>query len=82
MEIFDRLDRPILDLFPAFLKHLGEDLSTGHYVAYILKDGMWYYCSDSTVKAGIDELPEACLNGYVYYYKRTELVFYDVLDVD
>ena len=26
MEIFDRLDRPILDLFPAFLKHLGEDL--------------------------------------------------------
>ena len=28
------------------IKHLGASFSSGHYIAYVLKDDNWYSCND------------------------------------
>lgn len=52
----------------AFISHIGNQTSCGHYVAHILKDGRWAIFNDETV--ALSEHPPKDL-AYLYLYKRT-----------
>jgi len=51
----------------AFISHIGNNTSCGHYVAHILKDGRWAIFNDETV--ALSEHPPKDL-AYIYLYKR------------
>jgi ubiquitin carboxyl-terminal hydrolase 5/13 len=51
----------------AFISHIGNHTSCGHYVAHILKDGRWAIFNDETV--ALSEHPPKDL-AYIYLYKR------------
>lgn len=51
----------------AFISHIGNQPSCGHYVAHILKDGHWVIFNDETV--ALSEHPPKDL-AYLYLYKR------------
>jgi ubiquitin carboxyl-terminal hydrolase 5/13 len=51
----------------AFISHIGNNTSCGHYVAHILKDGRWVIFNDETV--ALSEHPPKDL-AYLYLYKR------------
>ena len=52
----------------AFISHIGNQPSCGHYVAHILKDGRWVIFNDETV--ALSEHPPKDL-AYLYLYKRS-----------
>ncbi|CAF4707752.1 unnamed protein product, partial [Rotaria magnacalcarata] len=52
----------------AFISHIGNNTSCGHYVAHIHKDGRWAIFNDETV--AMSEHPPKDL-AYLYLYKRT-----------
>jgi ubiquitin carboxyl-terminal hydrolase 5/13 len=51
----------------AFISHIGNHPSSGHYVAHILKDGRWVIFNDEIV--ALSENPPKDL-AYLYLYKR------------
>jgi ubiquitin carboxyl-terminal hydrolase 5/13 len=51
----------------AFISHIGNHPSCGHYVAHIFKDGRWVIFNDETV--AVSEHPPKDL-AYLYLYKR------------
>lgn len=51
----------------AFISHIGNHPSSGHYVAHILKDGRWVIFNDETV--ALSEHPPKDL-AYLYLYQR------------
>lgn len=51
----------------AFISHIGNQPSSGHYVAHILKDGRWCIFNDERVAAS--EHPPKDL-AYLYLYRR------------
>ncbi len=51
----------------AFISHIGNHPSSGHYVAHILKDGRWIIFNDEHV--ALSENPPKDL-AYLYLYKR------------
>lgn len=51
----------------AFISHIGNHPSCGHYVAHILKDGRWVIFNDEHV--ALSEHPPKDL-AYLYLYKR------------
>jgi len=51
----------------AFISHIGNHPSCGHYVSHILKDGRWVIFNDETV--ALSEHPPKDL-AYLYLYKR------------
>jgi len=51
----------------AFISHIGNHPSSGHYVAHILKDGRWVIFNDEHV--ALSENPPKDL-AYLYLYKR------------
>jgi len=51
----------------AFISHIGNHPSSGHYVAHILKDGRWVIFNDEHV--ALSEHPPKDL-AYLYLYKR------------
>ena len=51
----------------AFISHIGNQPSCGHYVSHILKDGHWVIFNDETV--ALSEHPPKDL-AYLYLYKR------------
>lgn len=51
----------------AFISHIGNHPSSGHYVAHILKDGRWVIFNDENV--ALSENPPKDL-AYLYLYKR------------
>jgi ubiquitin carboxyl-terminal hydrolase 5/13 len=51
----------------AFISHIGNNTSCGHYVAHILKDSRWVIFNDETV--ALSEHPPKDL-AYLYLYKR------------
>ena len=51
----------------AFISHIGNHPSSGHYVAHILKDGRWVIFNDEVV--ALSEKPPKDL-AYIYLYKR------------
>lgn len=54
-----------------FIQHLGSTLNGGHYVAYIRREGKWWYCSDSYVReAGQEAVEAARKNAYIFSYTR------------
>jgi hypothetical protein len=48
--------------------HSGS-MSGGHYVAYVLREGVWHYCSDSHVSI-ITEQEARRAQAYVLFYSR------------
>lgn len=51
----------------AFISHIGNHPSSGHYVSHILKDGRWVIFNDEVV--ALSEHPPKDL-AYLYLYKR------------
>lgn len=51
----------------AFISHIGNHPSSGHYVAHILKNGRWVIFNDENV--ALSEHPPKDL-AYLYLYKR------------
>ena len=51
----------------AFISHIGNQPSSGHYVAHILKDGRWVIFNDEHV--ALSENPPKDL-AYLYFYQR------------
>ena len=51
----------------AFISHIGNHPSSGHYVAHILKDGRWIIYNDEIV--ALSEHPPKDL-AYLYLYQR------------
>ena len=49
------------------IKHLGASVSSGHYIACVLKDDNWYSCNDSRVQK-IESLPEQCVDSYLLLF--------------
>lgn len=57
----------------AFLCHNGVGLRSGHYVAYIKKGDIWWYCSDSSVFQVTKEQAEnAMKQSYILHFSRGE----------
>lgn len=54
----------------AFISHLGQNTSCGHYVAHIKKDGRWVRFNDEKVDTS-DQPPSNI--GYIYFYARENL---------
>jgi ubiquitin carboxyl-terminal hydrolase 5/13 len=54
----------------AFISHIGNHPSSGHYVAHILKDGRWIIFNDEVV--ALSEHPPKDL-AYLYLYKRATI---------
>ena len=52
----------------AFISHIGNHPSSGHYVAHIRKDNRWVIFNDETV--ALSEHPPKDL-AYLYLYKRS-----------
>lgn len=54
-----------------FILHLGSSLNGGHYVAYIQREGKWWYCSDSIVReASLQAVEAAKKNSYILSYAK------------
>lgn len=53
--------------------HKGGGTETGHYVAYTLRDGIWYDISDSTVRM-VSEAFVLTTLPYMLFYKAVSLV--------
>jgi len=54
-----------------FIQHLGSTLNGGHYVAYIKREGKWWYCSDSYIReAGPEAVEAARRNAYIFSYAK------------
>lgn len=49
------------------IPHIGKTTNSGHYVAYVKKDGKWISFNDSKV-AFVDEPPRDM--GFLYFFKR------------
>lgn len=55
----------------AFINHFGSSLSGGHYVAYLKKEGVWWYCSDSVVyEVSQGEALAAMKESYIIHFKK------------
>ena len=53
------------------IEHVGEDMRSGHYKCYFLKNGMWYLGNDSYVTPiSIEELPN---QPYLCIYKKIHI---------
>jgi hypothetical protein len=51
------------------IRHIGEQLTTGHYHAYVCRNGRFFCCNDSTVAiTDPAQLDDAIREGYVFFY--------------
>ena len=54
-----------------FSIHNGTSQHGGHYTCYIKRQGIWWYCSDSTVyEVSSTEAQAAMKKGYIFHYKK------------
>ncbi|MGZ5445230.1 MAG: hypothetical protein ACXW5U_25560 [Thermoanaerobaculia bacterium] len=54
-----------------FIRHIGPSLVTGHYDAYVTRNGKHYRCNDVTVTdftAKADDVAEALGEAYMFFY--------------
>jgi hypothetical protein len=55
----------------AFLVHVGQDLSAGHYIAYIKVGNTWWYCSDANVyPISAEDAAEARKKSYIVHFSK------------
>jgi hypothetical protein len=55
----------------AFINHCGTSLNAGHYVTYVKKEGVWWYCSDSVVyEVSESEAWTAMQQSYIIHFKK------------
>lgn len=53
--------------------HYGN-LQSGHYTAYIMSNGNWYNCADSSITKCYSDKDVVSKFGYMLYYKRVPLM--------
>lgn len=54
----------------AFISHLGNSMEGGHYVAYVLRNGRWWRCDDSTVTpASMAEVDRERGEAYILHFR-------------
>ncbi len=52
-----------------FIVHQGRNIQQGHYVAYIFKNGCWYYASDSQIHKITEQVAlRAAKQSYLLFY--------------
>jgi hypothetical protein len=57
----------------AFIEHTGRSIQGGHYIAYVLVDGQWWLCDDTSVtKVSAREAERRLGYCYIAYYQKTE----------
>jgi hypothetical protein len=67
-------DQPALYNLVGVVCHIGDSLLAGHYIAYVIENGNWYYYSDQVrKKADIEDL-----SLIDYIYEKAYLLFYEV----
>ena len=52
----------------AFVVHLSQKASEGHYIAYINHNGTWNECNDEKVRTNVD-ISKIKDKGYYYCYR-------------
>ena len=53
----------------AVIQHLGEQLSSGHYVAYLHHENSWFYCNDSRIVPLDDQSNQPTRHAYLLLLK-------------
>ena len=53
----------------AVIHHLGNTLSSGHYVAYLHKENNWFYCNDSRITPLDGDSNQPTRHGYLLLLK-------------
>ena len=54
----------------ATIAHKGEYLNSGHYISYILKNDIWYFCSDEEVRPLLKGHEDPTKDVYVLLLKK------------
>lgn len=49
--------------------HMGQSISSGHYIAYVKRNGSWYCCNDSNVSE-CSEKDAMSSNAYLLFYRQ------------
>ena len=49
--------------------HLGTTVNSGHYIAYIKRDGYWFICNDTNVQS-VKSLPDPSGEAYLLFYTK------------
>jgi hypothetical protein len=65
-------DRLPCALFGVILHIGGENLNTGHYHAYVVRNGRMYCCNDARIMdvTGQPAWAQALADGYLYFYRN------------
>jgi hypothetical protein len=53
----------------AVIVHEGNQISSGHYICYVKRNGRWFYTSDTVIKES-SSLVAHNLNAYMLFYER------------
>ena len=51
------------------IRHTGDSIASGHYIAYLLIDGNWYEANDSVMKQ-VSWQTVRSLQAYMMFYQR------------
>jgi len=62
-------DQEMYDLF-GIVEHRGKNLGSGHYIAYVQKNGIWYICDDEHVQTISDDKVRNVQAYILFYIKR------------
>ena len=54
----------------ATIEHTGEEIQTGHYRSYVLKNYTWYRCDDETVQELPKNSEKPIKNAYILILKK------------
>ncbi len=59
----------------AAVLHLGTLAKSGHYIAYVKHNSLWYLCNDSDIReVNLPEVQQKINeSGYLFFYTRTEM---------
>ena len=74
-ELFSVVDINILEKMEKYqviatIAHKGEYLNSGHYISYILKNDIWYFCSDEEVRPLLKGHEDPTKDVYVLLLKK------------
>jgi ubiquitin C-terminal hydrolase len=67
----ENVANPEYELY-AVINHRGDRASSGHYIAYVKDEGMWYRCNDSVIeKVNFESVKNEIYNdGYILFYQQ------------
>ena len=67
--IRDDNGQPMKYRLTGMIRHTGESIASGHYIAYLLIDGNWYEANDSDMKQ-VSWQAVRSLQAYMMFYER------------